>query len=128
MARGGKRNGSGRKAGTANVKSREIANRAAASGLTPLEVMLDNMRFFHAAAAAGVAIDPVIQALRKLSGEEAARAASYMHPRIQPVEEKSGNEGEQIVPLAERLRAYSTWDAEEASGRKVIELKKLHDR
>lgn len=42
--RGGARKGAGRKAGAANVKTREIADRCAKEGLTPLEVMLDIMR------------------------------------------------------------------------------------
>lgn len=62
MARGGKRHGSGRKAGTANVKSREIADRIAAmtirttkvankiakmGGISMLEIMVENARHFH---------------------------------------------------------------------------------
>ena len=121
MARGGKRRGSGRKVGTANVKSRAIADRAAAAGLTPLEVMLDNLVFLRDAAVAGIVIDPIILGLRKLAGEEAARAAPYMHPRIQPVEEKTA-ESEQIVPLAERLRYYAARDAVEASEGKVVPI------
>jgi hypothetical protein len=35
--RGGKRPGSGRKKGSATKKTREIADRAAAEGITPLE-------------------------------------------------------------------------------------------
>lgn len=42
--RGGARKGAGRKAGSATIKTREIANGAAAAGLTPLEYMLEVMR------------------------------------------------------------------------------------
>ena len=70
MARGGKRSGAGRKAGSANRKTREIADQAAAEGITPLEVMLTSMRKLYAAeeltAACSIAKD----------------AAPYMHPRL----------------------------------------------
>lgn len=47
---GGARPGAGRKKGGLNKKTkllREIAGKALTSGKTPLEVMLENMRFFH---------------------------------------------------------------------------------
>lgn len=44
MGRGGKRVGAGRKPSSKNVLSREIADRAAKEGITPLEVMLKAMR------------------------------------------------------------------------------------
>jgi hypothetical protein len=50
MPRGGKRSGSGRKVGSANPatkRSRAVADKALADGITPLEVMLDNMRHFR---------------------------------------------------------------------------------
>lgn len=87
--RGGARPNAGRKAGTANVKTREIANRAAAEGITPLEVMLQAMRDVYggssgkernAAAAFGLAKD----------------AAPYMHAKIAAVE-LSGPDGGDLV-------------------------------
>lgn len=44
MPRGGKRPGAGRTPGTMNVRSREIAARVTAEGITPLEVMISVMR------------------------------------------------------------------------------------
>lgn len=44
MAVGGARPNAGRKPGGANQKTREIADRAAREGITPLEVMLKAMR------------------------------------------------------------------------------------
>jgi hypothetical protein len=44
VARGGARPGSGRKPGEANKRSQEIAAKAQANGITPLEVMLRAMR------------------------------------------------------------------------------------
>lgn len=47
MARGGKREGAGRKLGAVTKRTREIADRALAEGKAPLEVMLDNMTHFQ---------------------------------------------------------------------------------
>lgn len=72
--RGGPRPGAGRKPGGRNQKAREIADRAAAEGITPLEVMLCAMRTHYDAKrfddAAAVAKD----------------AAPYMHPRLAAIE------------------------------------------
>ena len=50
MPRGGYRPGAGRPPGASAAKSRAIAERVIAEGITPLEVMLDNMRFYHSEA------------------------------------------------------------------------------
>lgn len=72
--RGGARKGAGRKAGSATQKTREIADKAAASGITPLEVMLEAMNALRDAGdiekAAGVAKD----------------AAPYVHPKLSAIE------------------------------------------
>lgn len=47
MARGGKREGAGRKVGALTERTRAVAERALAEGKAPLEVMLDNMRHFQ---------------------------------------------------------------------------------
>jgi hypothetical protein len=47
--RGGARPGSGRKPGAVTIKSREAADRAASGGITPLDVMIqDMMSKYHA--------------------------------------------------------------------------------
>jgi hypothetical protein len=71
---GGKREGSGRKPGSANQKTREIANAAVAQGLTPLEYMLAVLRDESA--------DP------ERRDRMAAAAAPYIHPRLSNVEAK----------------------------------------
>jgi hypothetical protein len=48
--RGGYRPCAGRPPGASTAKSRAIAERAIAQGITPLEAMLDNMRFYHSEA------------------------------------------------------------------------------
>lgn len=74
MAHGGARPGAGRKRGSVTKKTSEVAQRAAAEGITPLEVMLAAMRQAYGKkdmpAAAGFAKD----------------AAPYMHPRLSAVE------------------------------------------
>lgn len=74
MPRGGARPGAGRKRGSVTRKTAEIARRAAASGMTPLEVMLAAMR----------------DAFKKKDMIKAAGfakdAAPYVHPRLSAVE------------------------------------------
>jgi hypothetical protein len=102
--RGGARKGAGRKAGSATKKTREIADRAAASGVTPLDVMLDNMLFAHRQA--GDVLAKLIEAgaevpdgfdsfkelmrFRTMAQDAAKDAAPYMHPRLAAVEMTHG--------------------------------------
>ena len=44
---GGKRAGAGRTAGAITKKTREVAERVTATGMSPLEVMIENMRHFQ---------------------------------------------------------------------------------
>lgn len=70
MSRGGKRAGAGRPKGAKTKRTKAVAEKAAAEGITPLEVMLDAMRRLHKGRryekAAAVAKD----------------AAPYVHPRL----------------------------------------------
>lgn len=111
MARGGKREGAGRKAGALTERTRATAERALAEGLVPLDVMLDNMRHFQQVALDAEAViesmneeqvaglgqtheeqfkallAKVKQAagLRVMAHECARDAASYMHPKLSSV-------------------------------------------
>jgi len=68
MARGGARTGAGRPRGSASQKTREIADRAASEGITPLDYMLSILRDTEA---------------DKGQRFEAAKAAApYIHPRL----------------------------------------------
>src|SRR5512144_3006852 len=71
--RGGRRPGAGRKPGSATRKTREIAERAAAEGITPLEVMLADMRSKYAAGDLDAAAD------------RARDCAPYLHPRLSSI-------------------------------------------
>jgi hypothetical protein len=99
--RGGKRPGAGRPKGAATKRTREIADKAAAEGITPLDVMLSNMRFWNeeAAKVLRTLLDPlepiedvdVLERFRSLAdmrekAEECAKdAAPFVHPRLQAV-------------------------------------------
>lgn len=92
MARGGKREGAGRPAGAANVRTREIADSAASKGLTPLEFMLNVLRDKDAA------MDKRMWAAEK--------AAPFVHPKLASVEHKGDADNPlqtisriEIVPL-----------------------------
>lgn len=78
MARGGKRPNAGRKPGAVTTKTREIADRAAAEGITPLEVMLEAMRAHYEANRLDEA------------AEKAKDAAPYIHARLAAVEHAGG--------------------------------------
>lgn len=150
MAKGGKRVGAGRKPGTVTLRAREIADKEIKSGeLDPLTVMLSNMRHFHQLAtdAEGMLqgmtakelgggdldekgqFDFLLAEVRKAAdlrdrSQAAARdAARYMHAPIAAVA-SNGASQEATIPLAKRLEMYARRDAIEASGSKVVELKR----
>lgn len=77
---GGSRPGSGRKKGSKNIKTVEIANKAAASGITPLEVMVEAMREAYNEYGAAAAVP------------FAEKCAPYMHPKISNIE-MTGKDG-----------------------------------
>ena len=70
--RGGRRLGAGRPKGAATKRTREIADRAAAEGMLPLDYMLDVMR------------DPAAEPSRR--DDMAKAAAAYLHPRLSSVD------------------------------------------
>jgi hypothetical protein len=72
MARGGKREGAGRKPGTRNKKTVEQVEAVAASGVTPLEYMLAVMR------------DDSQDEAKRLDAAKAA--APFVHARLSAVE------------------------------------------
>ena len=119
MTAGGKRKGSGRKEGSATKKTIEIAKKASEAGISPLEVMLENMRWAHSRVnectlkfLEGDITDGSIDAfknllgLRTLAQDCAKDAAPYVHPRLAAM--TVGNpDGEELVF---RLRDYRNLD------------------
>lgn len=136
MPRGGARPNAGRKKGAATKRTRAIADAALKDGITPLEVMLDNMRFYHSEGArklaevllpeSQMAKEAQIEGIKALfelrakAGEAAKDAAGYCHPRMSPTDGKKTAEG--TVPLHERLDQYAADDAIAASGGKVVPM------
>jgi hypothetical protein len=127
MTRGGKRGGAGRPKGAVGAltkRTREVAERAAQDGITPLEVMLANMRHFIQVAADAEATLEGLTAeefseqqadktpeeqfkfllaevkktagLRELAQGAARDAAPYMHPRLASVEH-TGKDGGPVL-------------------------------
>lgn len=80
--RGGARQGAGRKAGSATQKTREIADRAASEGITPLEFMLQIMRD----EGPETEDERVMVARQAMRFEAAKAAAPYIHPRLAAIE------------------------------------------
>jgi hypothetical protein len=78
---GGPRKGAGRKAGSAAKKTREVANKAAESGITPLEVLLECM---HSARNDGDV---------KATAFYANMAAPYMHPKLASITSNNTHSG-----------------------------------
>jgi len=85
--RGGPRPGSGRKPGSPNKKTAELQSAVAASGITPLDYMLEVMR--------GVKND------MRTRLAAAQSAAPYVHAKLSSVE-LSGPEGSDI-PVVTRI-------------------------
>jgi hypothetical protein len=93
--RGGRRPGSGRKAGSATQKTREIAAKFVESGISPLEYMMFVMSrdSDHE--------DPKVQIAREALRFEAAKAAApYVHPRLAAIE----HSGDPDKPIETRIK------------------------
>jgi hypothetical protein len=93
---GGRRAGAGRKPGSANRKTRELADQAAMEGITPLEVQLQTMRMLWMKAHEGSSPD---LDLAKQACALAAQAAPYCHPRLAAIEAKLATIGQVEVKL-----------------------------
>ena len=110
-SKGGARLGAGRKEGSLTKRTREIAEVAAAQGITPLEVMMSTMmalykeaenctkRDDHAHEGVGHDHDIMITESRikllNMAATIARHAAPYVHPRLSAIEH-TGKDG---VPL-----------------------------
>lgn len=155
MPRGGKRANAGRKEGAITKRSRKIATKATATaeGITPLEVMLGNMRFFYEAGE--VALRQLLNGQaqpadiiaehdpQQLQAEDAVPTAIDAFKLVLELRDKAGKSAadaarychapiaavqakqgmEDHIPLAERLKAYAQTEAIDASQGKVVALK-----
>ena len=120
MPRGGHRENAGRKRGTPNKASAARQAEVAASGVTPLEVMLDNMRSaYHRALELEKqlndlppeALEPSLQLMgeivrqRQIAQRCAADAANYVHPKLASIQHgQDPNHPLKSVTDADRLQ------------------------
>ena len=88
MARGGKREGSGRPAGAVTARTREVADKAAQEGITPLEFMLGMLR--------DEAADPRDRMWA------AEKAAPYVHAKLASVEH-AGKDGGPLQVIIQKF-------------------------
>ncbi len=95
MPRGGPRPGAGRPQGSPNQRTREVAQRAAAEGISPVEAMLGIMR------------DALARSDEVTALDAASRAAPYCHPRLAAVAFRDDTRERQLAALSNpALQAY----------------------
>jgi hypothetical protein len=105
---GGRRQGAGRKPGSPTKRRREIIDKAADAGITPLELQLRTMRMLWERAHRNS--EPDLQ-LAKDACAIAAQCAPYLHPRLSAVEAKieahhfrmSPQEQRRLIDAVDRL-------------------------
>lgn len=88
MARGGARNGAGRKLGAANKMNQEARAKAAEGGITPLDYMLEVLR------------DETAEASARMDAAKAA--APYVHAKLASVEH-SGKDGSPLQIIVKQF-------------------------
>jgi hypothetical protein len=89
VARGGKREGAGRKTGSLTKRTQEVAAAALASGEMPMDYMLRVMR------------DPTVEHERR--DRMAKDVAPYVHPRLATTEHTGKDGGPILVDKIERV-------------------------
>jgi len=87
MPRGGARPGAGRKKSSLTEKTRAIAERATAEGVTPLEVMLQVMA------------ELLLAGEKEKAASVAKDAAPYCHPKLSAVEVAGKDGGDLIIKI-----------------------------
>jgi hypothetical protein len=91
LSRGGARAGAGRHKGSLTKRTREIAEKAIAEGITPLEVMLRAMKEH-------------VDAKRWDQASAIAKdAAPYVHPRLAAVEHAGKDGGPHVIRIGKEF-------------------------
>jgi hypothetical protein len=99
--RGGRRGGAGRPVGSKNQRSAEIARAAAASGITPIEVMLGAMRELW---------EVGTPEAKREAAEIAKDAAPYVHPRLASIDQTI-KENRPFALIPETCSNAEEWEA-----------------
>ena len=93
--RGGRRPGAGRKKSALTIRTRAMAEQLIISGLTPLESMIKLMRSpqpVRQKMESQAKYDQRVYQWREFTLNAAAKAAPYIHPRLQAIEH-TGKDG-----------------------------------
>lgn len=113
----------GRKQGSGDRRTSRIAVEAALKGITPIEVMLDNMRFAHESAldlvsklqrlvdgkpVTGEQNDPIdlyreMLRLRSMAQSAAEGAAPYIHPKYQTINLSEVENAPVVIGMIKRV-------------------------
>lgn len=102
----------GRPKGTANLITRETANKIAASGTTPLDVMYDNLLFWHNAVQS--LAKQVQQLIVDADSEEERAEAFQMLKDLLKARENSQSVAVDMAPYIHARLASITWKPTEA--------------
>jgi hypothetical protein len=147
MMRGGKRAGAGRKVGRPNKASIARQEKVAAEGITPLDVMLENMRHFHKVASdaeavlegltyeefSGRSVSPEEQfkallaevkkaaGLRQIAQECARDAASYVHPRLAAINHTGDITTRYVAEVPAVATDTDSWERQHAPASKTMQ-------
>jgi hypothetical protein len=108
---GGRRKGAGRKPGSPTERRREIVDKAAAEGISPLELQLSAMRELWRRAHADGEMDIGLAAQACAIAKD---CAPYIHPRLAAVDARVGLSGQVDVSVTQeerRRRAIEAIDA-----------------
>jgi|ERR1700730_1947051 hypothetical protein len=97
--RGGKRPGAGRKKNVPNRASAKREREAAASGATPLDVMLKSMRLLLALADESANDNKRFERYIRAAASVAKDVAPYIHPRLSTVEQAASTS--RVKPIIE---------------------------
>jgi hypothetical protein len=95
--RGGKRAGAGRKPNVPNRASADRERKVAASGETPLDVMLKSMRLLLALADESANDRKQFEHYIRAAAAVAKDVAPYIHPRLSTVEQSASDRPEKII-------------------------------
>jgi hypothetical protein len=99
--RGGYMPGGGRPKGSKGKKTQELLGKAMAEGITPMEVLLNDMRYFHKLAEKNLAkiiehetieanleLFNEVKALKAIARECAEKVSPYIHPKLSSIDAK----------------------------------------